>query len=456
MKNTFKKTSLILTLLFLGFVFQIFGQIPPGYYDSAQGLQGYQLKTALHNIIKNHNPRTYANLWTDFQSTDKKSNGKVWDMYSDNPSGTPPYEFTFITDQCGNYNSENDCYNREHSMPASWFNDGSPMYTDLFHLYPTDGWVNNKRSNYPFGRVGSASWTSMNGSKLGSSNYPGFTGTVFEPIDAYKGDFARTYFYMATRYENVIANWASNSPEAGQVFVGNNTAVFKTWVVDLLLEWHEADPVSTKEIDRNNAVYQIQNNRNPFIDYPEWVNFIWGGNIVQVTSITVRSENNLDIISSPQGTLQMLADILPANATSQNLQWSVENQSGTASITSAGLLTAQSNGTVLVKATATDGSGVFGTLEITISNQGTAISDHENDFLVRFSPNPVVEKLNFQFNTQLALPDNMWISDMSGKKLHQFVPENYSFSVDFQKFPKGVYFFNIESKSQKSVYKILR
>jgi endonuclease I len=456
MKNTFKRTSWILTILFISFVFQIFGQIPPGYYDSANGLQGFTLKTALHNIIKDHNPRTYANLWTDFQSTDKKPNGKVWDMYSDNPSGTPPYEFTFVTNQCGNYNSENDCYNREHSMPASWFNDGSPMYTDLFHLYPTDGWVNNKRSNYPFGRVGSTTWTSMNGSKLGSSNYPGFTGTVFEPIDAYKGDFARTYFYMATRYQNVIANWASNSPEAGQVFVGNNTTVFKTWVVDLLLEWHEADPVSTKEINRNNAVYQIQNNRNPFIDYPEWVNYIWGGNIVHVTSITVRSENNLELISTPQGSLQMLADVLPANATNQNLQWSVENQSGTATITSTGLLAAQSNGTVLVKATATDGSGVFGTLEITISNQGTAISDNENDFSVKFSPNPVVDKLNFQFNSNMELPENIWITDISGKKLINFMPQSHRFDIDFQNYSSGIYFLNIEQKNQKSVYKILK
>lgn len=244
----------------------VFAQIPPGYYDDAEALTGNELRAALRDIIDNHNAQSYSSLWSHFQSTDKKSNGKVWDMYSDQPGGTPAYEYQFFSDQCGNYNSENDCYNREHSFPKSWFDDASPMYTDLFHLYPTDGFVNGKRSNYPYGTVGNATWTSTNGSKVGFSNWPTYSGLVFEPIDEYKGDFARSYFYMLTRYMNEAWSWES------AMLLGNN---FAPWARELLLVWAQNDPVSQKEIDRNNAVYQIQDNRNPFIDKPEFIIAIW-------------------------------------------------------------------------------------------------------------------------------------------------------------------------------------
>ncbi|MEI6900091.1 MAG: endonuclease, partial [Bacteroidota bacterium] len=153
------------------------GQIPPGYYDPANGKTGTALQAALHNIIKGHTVVTYAALWTWFQSTDKKANGTVWDTYSDVPGGTPPYVYQFGSDQCGNYSSEGDCYNREHSWPKSWFGgDIEPMYTDIFHLYPTDGYVNGRRSDYPYGEVTTATWTSLNGSKLGNCTWPGYSG----------------------------------------------------------------------------------------------------------------------------------------------------------------------------------------------------------------------------------------------------------------------------------------
>ena len=143
-------------------------QAPSNYYNSTNGLTGNQLKVALHNIIKGHTSVTYANLWTAFWSTDNKGNGVVWDMYSDRPGGTPPYIYYLEQDQCGNYSNEGDCYNREHSWPQSWFNNDGTARTDLHHIFPTDGYVNNKRGNYAFGEVRSASWTSRNGSKLGS------------------------------------------------------------------------------------------------------------------------------------------------------------------------------------------------------------------------------------------------------------------------------------------------
>lgn len=259
--------TVLLVILFFPFLL-VQSQIPAGYYDSAIGLTGTALRNKLHDIISaGYSEQSYSSLWTHMQTTDAKPNGKVWDMYSDNPTGTPAYEFTFGADQCGSYNSEGDCYNREHSFPASWFSDGAPMYTDLFHLVPTDGWVNNKRGNFAFGRVGSATWTSTNGSKVGSSNYPGYNNTVFEPIDAYKGDFARSYFYMATRYKDEMPGWTSDMISGGDLSV---------WAKNLLIEWSNLDTISTKEIDRNNAVYGIQNNRNPYIDHPEYIDSIWG------------------------------------------------------------------------------------------------------------------------------------------------------------------------------------
>lgn len=245
-------------------------QPPAGYYNSASGLTGTQLQSALHNIIKGHTVLSYNSLPTHFQTTDKKPNNTVWDMYSDRPNGNPPYTYYFTSsDQCGNYSGEGDCWNREHSWPKSWFNDQSPMNSDLFHLYPTDGYVNGRRSNFPFGEVGSATWTSQNGSKLGSCNYPGYSGTVFEPIDEYKGDFARTYFYMSTRYYGEDNGWAGSAQANG--------SQLKQWALSMMKEWHLADPVSEKEINRNNAVYTVQRNRNPFIDHPEYVSYIWGG-----------------------------------------------------------------------------------------------------------------------------------------------------------------------------------
>ena len=162
-------------------------------------------------------------------------------------------------------------YNREHSMPKSWFHDGYPMYTDLFHLYPTDSYINNMRSNYPFGEVGTVTKQSSGGfSKLGKSSVSGYSGTVFEPNDEYKGDFARTYFYMVTRYENNVAGWSSD-------MLGKNAyPAFTDWALGVLLKWHRQDPVSEKEINRNNAVYGIQKNRNPYIDYPVLAEFVWG------------------------------------------------------------------------------------------------------------------------------------------------------------------------------------
>lgn len=259
-------------------------QIPSGYYNGTQGLTGYALKTELNGIIsQGYIQHSYGDLWAAFDQTDEdnyyENDGTVLDIYSENPNGTDAYEYTFSSDQCGNYGGEGDCYNREHLMPQSWFDENYPMKADIHHIYPTDGYVNGRRGHLPFGEVTNPTYTSANGSKKGPNAYPfqgAYSGTVFEPIDEFKGDIARVYFYMATRYENKIGSWQNVNDGSQNTLNGTSDQVFTDWMLNMLLEWNAADPVSQREINRNNAAYDFQGNRNPFIDHPEFVAEIWG------------------------------------------------------------------------------------------------------------------------------------------------------------------------------------
>jgi endonuclease I len=246
--------------------------VPADYYNGTAGLEGSALRVALHNIIKGHTSVSYSGALTAFQTTDVRPDGKVWDPYSDIPGGTPPYEYTFAQTSSGG--PEGSGYNREHSFPQSWFNGNSPMYSDLWILYPTDAHVNNTRANYPYGQVGSASVTSLNGSKLGTSTTAGYGGTVFEPIDPFKGDLARSAFYVATRYFNEDAGWTGSPSTSG--------ANLLPWAADQYLLWSVNDPPSWKERMRNGAIYVIQHNRNPFVDHPEFVSLIYDSSNVVV------------------------------------------------------------------------------------------------------------------------------------------------------------------------------
>lgn len=279
----FLRTVTFLFALFISYVNN--AQLPAGYYAEAINKSCADLKTALRNITGNgYQQRSYDDLWAQFKSTDIKprevgsgSAMVIWDIYSDNPTGTDPYNFTPGTSQCGNYNSEADCYNREHSVPQSWFNESTTPSSDYNHIFPTDGYVNGRRSNYPYGEVASATWTSNNGSKLGQSAVAGISGTVFEPIDEYKGDVARAFFYFVTRYQENIPSWSTND-NANKAFNNNTFPSVNIDYLKLMLKWNAEDPVSDKERARNEGTYSFQHNRNPFIDSPQYVNRVWNSN----------------------------------------------------------------------------------------------------------------------------------------------------------------------------------
>lgn len=238
---------------------EAFAEIPTGYYNTLEGKTSNELKTAVQSVILKHTRLTYNSLWQHFNKTDRTADGKYfWDMYSDT-QWTTTYGM-----------------NREHSFPKSWWGGSTEVdaYTDINHLYPADYDANMAKSNYPLGIVNKSNITFTNGvSTVGSpiTGNGGGSGKVFEPDDRYKGDFARTYFYMVTIYQDYT--WRESY---SWMLEQDLYPTLKPWAYKMLLEWSRQDPVSQKEIDRNNAVYAIQKNRNPFIDFPGLEEYIWG------------------------------------------------------------------------------------------------------------------------------------------------------------------------------------
>lgn len=296
-----KRLTSVIVLLLVALA--AIGSEPTGYYNSAYNKGSEQLRQALYNIIKDHTVVTYGYLYTVYQTSDVL-NGQIWDIYS-----TCSFD-PGASQRCGDYVSVCDCYNREHTVPQSWFNEASPMKSDAFHIYPTDGKVNGQRSNYPYGEC--ANGTNLGGhalGRLGSSTFSGYNGTVFEPDDEYKGDLARTYFYMATRYADQCNNWGHG------VFSSAHSGL-SDYAVALFMKWHREDPVSQKEIIRNDAIYAHQDNRNPFIDHPELAEYIWGNmtsstwNPTQV-GIDVATENAIVIAPNPASEYILLPAAMP-------------------------------------------------------------------------------------------------------------------------------------------------
>lgn len=441
----------------------VFAQIPDGYYNDATGT-GYILKTQLYHIIKDHTSVSYTpGVWDAFYTTDVRLDGFVWDMYSDVPGGNAAYNYTFGTDQCGNYSGEGSCYNREHSFPKSWFNDAAPMYTDLFHLYPTDGYVNGKRGNYPFGEVGTINWESTNGSKLGTCNYPGYAGTVFEPIDEYKGDFARTYFYMVTRYENIITSWPGSD-----MLDGSSDKCFADWAIEMLMNWHNDDKVSEKELNRNKAVYEIQGNRNPFIDHPDFVARIWGvgENVLpSISNVELTPENPTSVDAVSISAIITDAD---GNIVNAELHWGLSpgnlsdtiimNYSSSDIYLSVSEIPAQADGIeVYFEIEAEDNEG-----GITISNENNyevSEANAVNELKIcglKMFPNPASNGVNI-FIPAFAGKINFKIYDALGILIMEESQDiiNEECKLNLNGIKSGIYFINILTESGTSTKKLM-
>lgn len=247
------------------------------YYANADGKQAAALKTAMYGIISNGvSYLDYSDLWTAYATTDVRPDGYIWDRYCNT-------NMTYGTNQDDGTlgSSEGQRYNREHSWPKSWFGGSTSkgVGTDLNHVVAADKYANNTRGSEIYGEVKSVTKTFSN-SRFGTGGYGSHTSyDVFEPADTLKGDFARIYFYMVTMYQGNLSSWYSSygsSTNLGRVIDGSTYPAFQSWYKEMLLAWAAADPVSAMEVSRNNAVYNKQNNRNPFIDFPGLEQYIWG------------------------------------------------------------------------------------------------------------------------------------------------------------------------------------
>ena len=239
---------------------------PDGYYDACNGKSKSALKSQLYSIVKNHTALSYSKgTWEAFRHTDVDPAGEYWmDIYT--------HEQVPVTTTSG--------MNVEHTFPKSWWGGANnDAYKDIVHLMPVNQWANNDRSNHPFGEVDPAKVKNPN-YRCPSPNYTlggpvagqgGGAGYVFEPADEFKGDMARTYFYMVTCYQDLT--WSADGLRTA---AQGTYPTLQPWALEMLLRWHREDPVSDKERDRNDGVYERQRNRNPFIDHPEMVEHIWG------------------------------------------------------------------------------------------------------------------------------------------------------------------------------------
>ena len=430
--------------------------IPAGYYDAVGGLSCSSLKTSLYNIIKpavaNPNP-TYTGLWGAYYISDDRLNDAankriVWDMYSDKPTGTE-CESTFgspYQDRGLSGTVECQRYNREHSFPQSWFNSAEPMRSDMFIVFPTDKKVNSQRANVPYGQVSNPTYTSLNGSKVGPNTFlTQYTGTVFEPIDEYKGDFARSTFYLATAYENLVSGWQSNS-NANDALDGSSYQCFDNWYLKMMHNWHLQDPVSSKEIERNNDVFMIQGNRNPYIDHPEYIALVWqcsgilpvgiidftaqlnDANVLLKWQVTFETNfNKYEIERSADGIgFYKIGEVLGRNLTNY-------------SFTDNNLATAD---TIYYRLKMIDADGKFSYSKF-IAVRITGIFLNTTVY-----PNPTKGKLALKLSHSLPVNSSMFIMDISGRVLmqQQILSGQRNIYLNLPQLASGRYFIKITNR----------
>ncbi len=392
-------------------------EAPAGYYSRAENKSGRMLLEALEDIVGPHTTVSYDGLLTLYKTSDVYPNGKIWDMYS-----TKEWNYG---NTCGNYKNIGDCYNREHSFPKSWFDDRSPMVSDAFHIYPTDGKVNGQRSNFPYGECTNGTYVaSHNGvralGRLGACTSPGYSGKVFEPDDQYKGDFARSYFYMAAAYNNRIGGWSS------PMLAGNSFPAFSGWAINVLLKWHRQDPVSDKERNRNDVVYGRQRNRNPFIDYPDLAEHIWGNKstVAWTSTGTVEPE----IVLPAEGTEVDFGTTAAGHAITRTINVRTANATESVSITASG--TGFSASPASVPASAANSAN--GT-DVTVTYLPTANGSHSGTLMV--TTGSLSRRISLRGNSVDGLPAGpaRYVTDRSFQATWVYVGDdnngNYTLTV---------------------------
>ncbi len=256
------------------------GQIPPGYYDDATGLSGSALKAALNNIIDGHTSISYADVVDALKVLDEDPNNFSNVILL--------YKTTSIAKS--SFGGNPDEWNREHVWPGSHggFGTSAPAGTDLHHLKPTDVSVNSDRGDKDFDNC------QATGTQHSEATLCYFTTDAWEPPDAVKGDIARMVFYMVVRYEG-----ENGEPELelSDSYTSSSGSPAYLGIETTLKQWHQNDPVDADEQARNNSIYyDYQNNRNPFIDHPEYVNLIWGGGLADEPSKHVNDFSAHNII----------------------------------------------------------------------------------------------------------------------------------------------------------------
>lgn len=286
---TIRIKSLFLAVIVFGIISSAFSTVPSGYYYFVKNKKKAELKTAIHTYCTPLKEFDYGSgpgfTWEGFFSTDRRADSTVIDMYS-NTVRKFGGGFTAITGM-----------HIEHSFPKSWWGAyPNEAYKDLFHLYPADASANESKNNLPLGEVTGTPGFNNGVTKVGKNGFGiEYSDNCFEPADEFKGDFARSYFYIASVYENLAP--LMQSP----MVINNSTYPFwKPWAIDLLLKWNKQDPVSAKELTRIETIYNIQGNRNPFIDYPDLAEYIWGADTTKVYPFP--DELNAFLITPRRGT----------------------------------------------------------------------------------------------------------------------------------------------------------
>lgn len=240
------------------------GREVDGYYQSAQNLTGDELHTELHNIIKNHTAANYGDVWNYLTQLDYSANNSDnIDLFYTGRSH-PAND----SDRDDNPIRSDDSWNREHVWPKSHGDFGTSTTkvagTDLHALRPTDKSVNNDRGNKDFDDA-ETQHSECTGCYFSNNNW--------EPPDVVKGDVARTLFYMDVRYAGEFSE-----PDLS-LFNGYTDISVDVGTLGKLCsmyQWNVDDPVDSRELERNMGVYELQGNRNPFIEYPNFVMDIWG------------------------------------------------------------------------------------------------------------------------------------------------------------------------------------